>query len=64
LRVVWVYTLFAAMPTMEVLYLSYPISWALTATAHYTIGLLSLHGRRKREEQRLSEEQLLAAVEE
>jgi Na+-driven multidrug efflux pump len=64
LRVVWVYTLFAAMPTMEVLYLSYPISWALTATAHYTIGLLSLHGRRKREEQRLSEEQQLAAVEE
>ncbi len=36
-RIVWVYTVFAAMPTLTVLYLSYPISWALTASVHYTM---------------------------
>ena len=64
LRVVWVYTVFAMMPAIEVLYLSYPISWGLTATTHYTLGLSSLHRRRKREEKRTSEESLLAAVQE
>ncbi|MBQ5833854.1 MAG: MATE family efflux transporter [Clostridia bacterium] len=64
LRVVWVYTVFAAMPTIEVLYLSYPISWGLTAATHYTLGLSSLHRRRKREEKPESEESLLAAVQE
>ncbi len=30
-RVVWIYTVFAAMPTLEVLYASYPITWGLAA---------------------------------
>lgn len=30
-RVVWIYTVFAASPTLEVLYASYPITWALAA---------------------------------
>ena len=30
-RVVWLYTAFAAMPTLEMLYISYPITWALAA---------------------------------
>jgi len=34
LRVVWVYTIFAAYRTLPSLYISYPISWALTASAH------------------------------
>lgn len=34
LRVVWIYTVFAMHRTLTVLYLSYPISWALTAAAH------------------------------
>lgn len=34
-RVVWIYTVFAAMPTMFVLYLSYPVSWGLTAAVHH-----------------------------
>jgi Na+-driven multidrug efflux pump len=30
-RLVWLYTIFAQHRTLEVLYLSYPVSWALTA---------------------------------
>lgn len=31
-RIIWVVTIFAAKPTMQVLMLSYPVSWALTFT--------------------------------
>jgi len=34
-RVVYVLTVFAADPRPEVLYMSYPISWTLTAAAHF-----------------------------
>ena len=33
-RVVWILTVFAAIPTLDVLYVSYPISWALTFGVH------------------------------
>lgn len=33
-RVIWIYTLFAAFPTLNMLYVSYPISWLLTSAAH------------------------------
>lgn len=33
-RVVWIMTAFAANPTLDVLYVSYPISWALTFGVH------------------------------
>ncbi len=33
-RILWIFTIFAANPTLETLYTSYPISWALTAGAH------------------------------
>lgn len=33
-RVVWVFTVFAAFHSLDVLYLSYPVSWAITAAAH------------------------------
>lgn len=39
-RVVWIYTIFAWMPTLTVLYLSYPISWALTAAVHVICFLI------------------------
>ena len=35
-RVVWVFTVFAANRTLQVLYYSYPISWALTGLFHFT----------------------------
>ena len=33
-RVVWILTVFAATPTLDILYMSYPISWALTFGVH------------------------------
>ena len=33
-RVVWILTVFAANPTLDILYVSYPISWALTFGVH------------------------------
>ena len=33
-RVVWILTIFAANPTLDILYVSYPISWALTFAVH------------------------------
>ena len=44
LRILWVYTIFAAMGTLEILYLSYPVSWAVTAAAHFVCYLI-LHRR-------------------
>lgn len=41
-RIAWVYTAFRIIPTLEVLYLSYPISWSLTALAHFTCATLAL----------------------
>ena len=34
-RVVWIFTVFAARPTLGIIYVSYPISWALTALIHF-----------------------------
>lgn len=33
-RVVWIFTIFAMSRSLENLYLSYPVSWAITLTAH------------------------------
>lgn len=44
-RLVWIFTVYALYPTMQVLYLSYPISWALTFLAHLVCYLTA--GRRK-----------------
>lgn len=34
-RIIWIYTIFAMYHTQFVLYISYPISWALTAFIHF-----------------------------
>lgn len=34
LRVLWIFTIFKAYPTLESIYISYPISWTLTAFVH------------------------------
>lgn len=39
LRIVWVATVFKAHPTLEVIYLSYPISWTVTALCHLILSL-------------------------
>jgi Na+-driven multidrug efflux pump len=40
MRVVWIYTVFALYHTQFMLYISYPISWALTAAAHLVCYLV------------------------
>ena len=44
LRVIWIFTIFAMERTLFVLYLSYPVSWAVTAIAHI---ICYEHGRRR-----------------
>ena len=39
-RILWVYTVFAANPTLPTLYVSYPVSWAITWVAHTGCYLL------------------------
>lgn len=34
-RIVWIYTIFRAFPTLESIFISYPISWILTGVAGY-----------------------------
>lgn len=34
-RVIWIFTVFAAKPTIEIIYLSYPISWVFVALSHF-----------------------------
>lgn len=43
-RVIWIFTVFAANRSLETLYISYPISWVLTLTAH----LICYHFIRKK----------------
>ncbi len=39
-RVVWIFTVFAMDRTLQTLYLSYPVSWAITFTAHVVCYVL------------------------
>ena len=49
-RVLWIYTVFAANPTMQTLYISYPISWGVTLAAHMVCYfLIALPGIRREE---------------
>ncbi len=43
-RIIWIFTVFAAARTLEMLYISYPISWIITAIAQ-TIFYLALRKR-------------------
>ncbi len=49
-RIIWIYTVFAATPTLEVLYLSYPISWLITPAAHFTALFLTQRKLRRKAE--------------
>jgi Na+-driven multidrug efflux pump len=41
-RVVWIFTAFSAYHSLETLYVSYPISWALTGTAQFIAAIAAL----------------------
>lgn len=46
-RIIWIYTVFAADHTLEVLYACYPLSWVLTAATHFTMAFIVLHNLEK-----------------
>ena len=40
LRLVWIYLIFPLNPTLWMVYLSYPITWGLTALTHFTVSMI------------------------
>ncbi|MDY5015162.1 MAG: MATE family efflux transporter [Eubacteriales bacterium] len=40
LRIIWIYTVFAVFHTLNILYISYPISWLITAGTHFICYLV------------------------
>ena len=53
-RVVWIYTVFEAYKTLDVLYLSYPISWAVTFGTHLLCYVLVARPKLLRLEKRIA----------
>lgn len=52
LRLVWIATIFQANPTLDTLYLSYPVSWTITASAHiltFVIAYIRIRKQFKKE---------------
>ena len=47
-RVVWILTVFRATGTLEMIYISYPISWGLTALVHFTCAAIYLRRQEKK----------------
>ena len=47
-RVVWIYTVFAATPTLQVLYLCYPVSWLFTICMQIVAFIVIRHNVQKR----------------
>lgn len=39
LRVIWIWLIFPLDPVIETVYLSYPVSWGLTALVHFVLTL-------------------------
>jgi len=48
-RVVWILVIFPLFPTLECIYLSYPISWGLTAAVSFTCGQMVWRKELKRQ---------------
>ena len=49
LRLIWVWTVFTWYPTPETLYISYPITWIITASTHYICCIITLRRRLRQE---------------
>ena len=48
LRLVWIYLIFPLNPTLWMVYLSYPITWGLTAATHFTVSMFVRRGYMRR----------------
>ena len=59
-RVAWIYLVFPLSRTLETIYISYPISWALTGIAQIVCGVLCLRALIKKQER---QEESIAACE-
>lgn len=46
-RLIWIYTAFRAHPSIEILYLSYPISWLLTGAIHCCCYMYVFHKKKQ-----------------
>lgn len=44
-RIIWIYTVFVQFHTLDVLYLSFPVSWLLTTCAHFVCFCFIMHRR-------------------
>ena len=40
-RIIWIYTVFSANRSLEVLYYSYPLSWLITIVAHFVCMVIT-----------------------
>ncbi|MBQ3906365.1 MAG: MATE family efflux transporter, partial [Lachnospiraceae bacterium] len=47
-RVIWIFTVFQSIHTLECLYMSYPISWALTFSVHLVCFLVVFQIQKKK----------------
>jgi len=47
LRIIWIYTVFALDHTPQTLFLSYPVTWVITASVHYIMSFFVLRKRSK-----------------
>lgn len=54
-RIVWILTVFRATGTLEMIYISYPISWIITALVHFSCAALVLRKRQKEQKEELPE---------
>ena len=50
-RILWIFTVFQVFYTPQCLFLSYPISWAITGTIHY---ILAFRTKRNMEQEDIS----------
>ncbi len=53
LRIVWVYTVFQWSPTLTTLYIAFPMTWIITAMAHYILLAISMHRLHKQMKERV-----------
>ena len=49
-------------PTLEIVYLSYPISWAVTAATHMTVALLTRRKLIRQQDAELADQGNLATA--
>ncbi len=53
-RIFWILTAFRASPTLEIIYLSYPISWTITASVFLVYTIVTLRPLLKKRKEELS----------